>query len=97
MAESISSEKKRSKEYEVESIQDDRKRKDHYDHKTKKWVYITEYLIKWVGYRRRSWEPEENLNNCIQMLNSYKKIKIEIVIVIIILMVIKIIVLIEHL
>ena len=75
MAESISSEKKRSKEYEVESIQDDRKRKDHYDHKTKKWVYITEYLIKWVGYRRRSWEPEENLNNCIQMLNSYKKNK----------------------
>ena len=64
-----------SSEYEVEAIEKDRRRKDHYDEKTKKWIYINEYLIKWVGYKRRSWEPEENLNNCIELLNKYKKNK----------------------
>ena len=47
----------KSKEYEVEAIVDDRKIRDHYDRKEKKWIFIKQYLIKWVGYKRRSWEP----------------------------------------
>ena len=65
----------KSKEYEVEAIVDDRKIRDHYDRKEKKWIYIKQYLIKWVGYKRRSWEPEENLDNCGKLLNEYIKKK----------------------
>ena len=58
-------------EYEVEEIVNDRKKK-YYDTKKKTYKFITEYLIKWVGYKRRSWEPEENLDNCSEMLSKYK-------------------------
>ena len=61
-------------EYEVEAIEKDRQKRQYDPHK-RKWVFVTEYLIKWVGYKRRSWEPEENLDNCGQLLNNYKKNK----------------------
>ena len=64
------------KEYEVEAIVNDRERKDHYDRRARKWIYIKEYLIKWVGYKKGSWEPEENLDNCSKLLNEYKRKKI---------------------
>ena len=63
------------KEYEVEDIVDDRERKDHYDRRARKWIYVKEYLIKWVGYKKHSWEPEENLDNCSKLLNEYKRRK----------------------
>ena len=63
------------KEYEVEAIVNDRERKDHYDRRARKWIYIKEYLIKWVGYKKGSWEPEENLDNCSKLLNEYKRKK----------------------
>ena len=66
-----------SKEYEVEAIVKDRIKKDHYDRKTRKWIYVTQYLIKWVGYEKPSWEPEENLDNCGILLNEYKRRKNE--------------------
>ena len=75
MSESETSEKA-SKEYEVEEIQGSRKKRG-FDHKTRKYFYYTEYLIKWVGYKRRSWEPEENLDNCKKILDSYKKRKMK--------------------
>ena len=66
-----------SKEYEVEAIVKDRIKKDHYDRKARKWIYVTQYLIKWVGYEKPSWEPEENLDNCGKLLNEYKRRKNE--------------------
>ena len=32
----------------------------------------TEYLIKWIGWSKRTWEPEENLN-CNEMIQDYEK------------------------
>ena len=32
---------------------------------------MKEYLIKWAGYKKRTWEPEQNLDNCKEILNSY--------------------------
>ena len=73
-SEASSKESKQSKEYEVEEIVSDRIRKK-YERKKKKYIFYKEYLIKWVGYKRRSWEPEENLDNCLEILNEYKKRK----------------------
>ena len=30
-----------------------------------------EYLIKWVGYKRPTWEPESNVNNCEELLKKF--------------------------
>ncbi len=38
---------------------------------------VKEYLVKWVGYKRRTWEPEENLKNCPLILEKYLKSKEE--------------------
>lgn len=58
-------------EYEVEAIVNDRKKK-YYDKKSKTYKFMKEYLIKWVGYKKKTWEPEENLENCREMLLQYK-------------------------
>ena len=63
-----------SNEYEVEAIQNDRKKRV-YDKRKRKWFFITEYYIKWAGYKKRTWEPEENLVNCGLLLKNYKKNK----------------------
>jgi hypothetical protein len=51
-------------EFEVEQILDQR------FHKGDK-----HYLVKWKGYSslHNSWEPEENLNNCSEMLDAFKQ------------------------
>ena len=63
-----------SNEYEVEAIQNDRKKRV-YDRSKRKYFFITEYFIKWAGYKRGTWEPEENLVNCGLLLKNYKKNK----------------------
>ena len=50
-----------SDEYEVEAI---------VGHKISKG--LIKYKIKWTGYDSTTWEPEENLTNCLELLNSYK-------------------------
>jgi len=47
-------------EYEVEDI----------------WSYdksIDKYLVKWRGYAVPTWEPIENLNNCMELVNKRRK------------------------
>ena len=47
-------------EYEVEDI----------------WSYdksIDKYLVKWRGYAVPTWEPIENLNNCLEVVNKRRK------------------------
>lgn len=63
-----------SDEYEVEAILRDRPKYIVDSHKSRKFLY-TEYLIKWVGYEKKTWEPEKNLSNCGQLLSKYKKQK----------------------
>ena len=48
--------------YEVEAILDKRKRRGH-----------TQYLIRWKGYDQEfdTWEPEEYVNNCQELLDDY--------------------------
>lgn len=63
-----------SKEYEVEKITNDRKKRI-YNNSKKSFSYVKEYLIKWVGFTRKTWEPEENLSNCQDLLKEYFKSK----------------------
>ena len=60
-------------EYEVENILD-HKRRRKFNFETKEYYYIKEYLIKWAGYDETTWEPEENLQNCQELLNDYWKL-----------------------
>ena len=66
----------KTKEYDVEDIMDDRMVKIHEDN-SRKYKLVKEYLVKWVGYKRRTWEPEENLKNCPLILERYLKSKKE--------------------
>jgi hypothetical protein len=50
-----------NREYEVEDIIDHRENGE-----------IKEYLILWKGYRKPTWEPEENLTNCKDKLAEYE-------------------------
>ena len=52
-------------EFEVEEIRDDRWKK-----KTRNGRRMKEYLVKWVGYDKPTWEPEENLS-CTALLFEY--------------------------
>jgi hypothetical protein len=59
-------------EFEVEKILDHRKR----PHSWSNIDYVDmEYLIKWKGYPTsdNTWEPEDNLANCKQMLQAYRR------------------------
>ena len=51
-------------EFEVESITDHRK-----------LLGITEFLVKWKGYpeAENTWEPEDNLLNCQELLRRYRQ------------------------
>lgn len=60
-----------STEYEVEKIIGHKIKKKK-DKRTKKFYYQKEYLVKWVGYTKPTWEPESNLDNCQELLNEYK-------------------------
>lgn len=53
-------EEEKEGEWEVEKIIKQRKK-----HKKK------EYLIKWVGYSKPTWEPESNLVNCQELLKDF--------------------------
>ena len=55
-------------EYEVEEILDRR------NAGTKAKPKI-QYLIKWVGYKEPTWEPEENVTHAAEALNDYLKSK----------------------
>ena len=68
--------RKRVKEYDVEDIMDERMVKIHED-KSRKYKLVKEYLVKWVGYKRRTWEPKENLKNCPLIFEKYLKSKKE--------------------
>ena len=57
-------------EYEVEQILTYR-RKRKYIEESKKYFYIKEYLIKWTGYDETTWEPEDNLLHCQELLGEY--------------------------
>ena len=51
-------------EYEVEKVTDRRARGPN---------QVVEYQLKWKGYSTLSWEKEENLTHCIDMLREYEK------------------------
>jgi len=51
-------------EYKVDSIKDHRKRGRSY-----------QYLVVWKGYSDETWEPESNLKNASEVLQSYKRRK----------------------
>jgi len=51
-------------EYEVDSIKDHRKQGRSY-----------QYLVVWKGYSDETWEPESNLKNATEILQSYKRRK----------------------
>ena len=55
-----------SQEFEVEQILS-------YRIKKVKGKYRKEYLIKWKDYDEISWEPEQNLTHCQDLLNEYNK------------------------
>ena len=58
------------KEWEVEKILNERPRR-HKNPKTGKMEYIKEYLIKWVGFKSPTWEPEINLLNSQDLLKEF--------------------------
>ena len=32
------------------------------------------YLVKWVGYKRPTWEPRANLTNCQELLATFHSV-----------------------
>ncbi len=60
------------KEWEVEEIKGNRVNKIK-NPKTSKFELKKEYLIKWKGFIKTTWEPEENLGNCPELLQEYLK------------------------
>ena len=66
----LSNEENSQEEYEVEKILKER-RKLGKDKKTGRFKSIREYLVKWVGYEDPTWEPEENLENCQEILKDF--------------------------
>ena len=66
----ISIEEDSNGEWEVEKILKDRTRRIK-DKKTGRHICIKEYLVKWVGFPNPTWEPEENLENCQELLKDF--------------------------
>lgn len=65
-----SSYKNEEGEYEVEKILKQRTRNEK-DKKTGQYIKVREYLVKWVGYSETTWEPEDNLINCQELLKDF--------------------------
>ena len=65
-----SEEMSEGKEFDVEDILNDRKVKV-YDKGKNHYYFENEYLVKQIGYKKCTWEPEENLENCKETLNKY--------------------------
>lgn len=59
-----------NKEWEVEKILKDRTKRRK-NKSTGKMEPIKEYLIKWVGFKTPTWEPEENLENSQEILKDF--------------------------
>jgi hypothetical protein len=59
-----------NKEWEVEKILKDRTKRRK-NRTTGKMEPIKEYLIKWVGFKTPTWEPEENLENSQELLKDF--------------------------
>lgn len=59
-----------NKEWEVEKILKDRTKRRK-NKTTGKMEPIKEYLIKWVGFKTPTWEPEENLENSQELLKDF--------------------------
>ena len=76
------SEHSAEEEWEVEKILKERTKKTK-DKKTGRTMNTKEYLVKWIGYEDPTWEPEENLENCQEILKDFllsqimKKLKSE--------------------
>ena len=68
------SENTSTKEFDVEDIVSERKVRKYIQNK-KKYITKKEYLVKWVGFTKKTWEPEENLKNCPLILDKYLKRK----------------------
>ena len=58
----------KKREWEVENIIGHRKHKSKRSSNSESKI---EYLIKWKGFQSTTWEPEENLANCKEILNEY--------------------------
>lgn len=58
------------KEWEVEKILKDRTKRRK-NKSTGKMEPTKEYLIKWVGFKTPTWEPEENLENSQELLKDF--------------------------
>lgn len=58
------------KEWEVEKILKERPKRRK-NPKTGRMEFIKEYLVKWVGYNKPSWEPEENLEHSKEILKDF--------------------------
>ena len=59
-----------NQEWEVEKILKDRTKRRK-NKETGKIEPIKEYLIKWVGFKTPTWEPEENLENSQELLKDF--------------------------
>ena len=57
-------------EWEVETILKERTKKAK-DKKTGRFKHVKEYLVKWLGYDNPTWEPEENLEHCQEILKDF--------------------------
>lgn len=67
----VLSESSSQEEWEVESILKERSKKTSKDKKTGRIIYVKEYLVKWKGYDEPTWEPEDNLEHCQEVLKDF--------------------------
>lgn len=57
-------------EWEVEKILKERPKRRK-NPKTGRMEITKEYLVKWIGYKKPSWEPEENLEHSKELLKDF--------------------------
>lgn len=66
----VANDQNSEKEWEVEKILNERPKRRK-NPKTGKMEFIKEYQVKWIGYKNPSWEPEENLEHCKELLKDF--------------------------